>query len=357
MPSRVTIFNHFGMPIAELNTATTRSWILDGYGRCQFKLASFTDPNCNEQTLQYGNLVMVEHLPTRNEFGNAHGQLPNWYGIIVPPREWDYGLVTVTAYSAEHILKYRPMPYVGFGGTVGGLFTQILQYGLAFGGFPIQIGSVYANSAYTWEALRLSAYDEIANLTSNFGEDFDVTGVKSPNNQLTLYGNLYSQKGSVVNNLLSEGVGGNMKLPKLVEQGTLSNHTFGYNVSNSKGKQINSVSIDQASVGDYNRLGSSQNFTGDTQAAVDATTQAYTNQNSRPIFTLDLVALDVGNTFTDLSVGNIWNVVLKTVGFYGGAIGFQGPVRILGVEYDDLLNEAKLTTQVLTSGLTEANYA
>lgn len=357
MPSRVTIYDHFGTPIAELDTYTTRSWVLNGFGRCQWQMATLTDPNCIPAVLQYGNFVMVEHIPTRDEFGNVRGRLPAWAGVILPPREWDYGLVTVTAYGAELLLGYRPMPYVDAPGTAGTIFSQIINYGLSFGGFPVQIGIVYDNSAQTLVPLRLSAYDELVNLSRAFTQDFDVTPGISSNNQLKLFANWYSQKGVNVQAVLSEGIGGNMRLPKLTEQGTLSNIAIGYNVAASAGARLSSQAIDEESGGDYGWLGVNQNFNVNGQAGVDAATQGWVNLNSRPRFTLDLIGLDVGKTFDDIDIGNVWSVVLKSLGFYNGQIGFQAAARITGIEYDDWTNEAKLTTQVLSTGLTEANYA
>lgn len=357
MPSRVTVFNHYGTAIAELNTSTTRSWVLNDIGRCQFRLATFTDPNCTRQVLQYGNFVLVEHIPTRDEFGTVRGTLPPWVGFITPPQEWDYGLITVTAYSAENLFDFRPMPYVDTYGSAGALFTQIINYANALNGFPLTQGNIFTDSNYFGAQFRLSGYGEILNLSKNVTQDWDVTPQKSVNNQLSLLANWYFQKGVTVNGVFSEGVGGNMKLPRLTEQGKLVNVVNGYNAANSKGTRQISVQVDQASQADYGILGENQNFSVGAGAAVDTATQSYLNQHSRPFITLELTALDVGKTFTDLVVGNVWNVVLKSLGFYGGGIGFQGAVRLTGVEFDDWTNEARLTTQVLTTGLTQANYA
>lgn len=358
MPSRVTIFhNHWGTPIAELSTATTRSWVLNGVGRCQFSLATFTDPNCTREILQYGNLVLVEHIPTQDGLGNTNGTLPDWVGIILPPQEWDYGKLIVTAYSAEQLLKKRPMLYIKAQGNAGGITLQIINYCKRFGGYPILPGTVYTHSAEIAQDLRLSALEELQTLSSAAAQDFDITPSISNGRHLDLYLNWYRQKGVSFGGGLTEGIGGNMRLPKLTEQGEISNVTEGYNSSNDPSTRIHAEVLDTDSISDYNSLGQNQNFNVQGQAAVNAATTSYNNQHARPQITLDLVALDVGKTYDGLVTGNIWDVTLNSVGFYNGAIGFQGAARLTGVEYDDLTNEATLTTQVLTAGLTEANYA
>lgn len=357
MPSRVTIFDHYGLAIAEVNTTTTRSWVLDDIGRCMFPLATFTDANCNRQTLQYGNFVLVEHIPTRDGLGGTNGTLPPWIGIIMPPQQWEYGRLMVTAYSAESLLSYRPMPYITAKGSAGSVFQQMIGFANGIGGFPLEYGEIYPYSSNTNYPLRLSMYEEAKNLARAFQQDWDVTYTKTLQNQLVLYANWYQQKGVTVNAAFTEGIGGNMKLPRLTEQGILANLVFGYNVASSDGKRLTSSAIYDPSVGDYGVLGTNANFSVNGQAAVDIATQNVIYTQSRATITLELTALDAGDTFTYLSVGNVWDVALNSVGFYGGNIGFQGSVRLTAVEYSDYDNEARLTTQVLKTDLTRANYA
>jgi len=357
MPSRITVFDHFGTPLAELTTTTARSWVLDGIGRCTFPLASFKDVNCNRNTLQYCNFLLVEHIPTIDAAGNVRGTLPPWVGIILPPQQWDYGRLTVTAYSAEALLSSRPMPYVNAAGSAGTIFAAMLQYANAIGGFPIVPGAIYPFSEGANIPLRLSMYEEAQNLSKIFAQDFDILPSRSVSNQLILTANWYQQKGVTVNAVFSEGYLGNMKLPSLTEQGSLSNYVNGYNIASSNGTRIFANVQDQASQGDYGVLGSNINLSAGNLAGVTTGATNALYSASRPTTTLELTALDSGITFTGLAVGNVWNVVLNSVGFYGGGIGFSGAVRLTGVEYDDWTNEARLTTQVLTGSLTRENYA
>lgn len=357
MPSRITVYDHFGVPIAELVASTTRSWLLDDLGRCQFKLATFTDPNVTRRILQYGNLLKIEHLPTLDLGGKPQGKLPPWVGVILPPQEWEYGLITVTAYSAEMILKYRPMPFVSLTATTSQVVKQILAFVNQFGGVQFGVGNIETTGEAISIDLRLSAQEELKNLAVAYGHDFDVTPSMTVDGKLLLLLNWYSQKGASVLSTFSEGVGGNMKLPKLVEGGEIVNITNGFNAALDPTTRIQAYATNLSSISLYGRFGQNQIFSVDGQSAVQSATTNYNNLHLSPRITLDLMALDVGQTFGSLIIGNVWNVVLKSVGFYAGKIGFQGPVRITGIEYDDLQNECIVTTDVLTNLLTLQNYA
>ncbi len=356
MPARVTIFNHYGNALAELSTNPTYSWILDDYGRAQFELATFTDVNCTRTNLQYGNFVLIQHLPTKDALGNIRGKLPDWLGVIVPPQEWQYGLITVTAYSVEYLLKTRPVTPNTLIGSPGNIFGQMLQDTNNLGVFPIALGSIYDDGTSQALPVSLAMYDEVKNLSANTQQDWDITWTTN-NGQLHLYGNWYFQKGVVVNAVFSEGIHGNMKLPRLTEQGTIYNKIVGRNMANSTTTRLSSLFTGALSISDYGIFAASPVFNVQDQAGLDAATIAYRNTYYRPVITLELVALDSGLTFTNLATGNVWDVVLKSVGFYAGKIGFQGSVRLAGMEYDTMSDEITLATQTLTGDLTRDNYA
>lgn len=357
MPSRITIYDHFGSSIAELTASTTRSWLLNDFGRCQFQLATFTDPNVTRRTLQYGNMIKIEHIPSRDLNGRAQGKLPDWVGVILPPQEWEYGLITVTAYSAEMLLKYRPMPFVTLNITADQIVNQILAFANQFGGIQFGGGRIDSTGELTSIDLRLSAQEELKNLASAFGHDFDVTPSFTSDGKLLPLLNWYSQRGITVPSVFSEGVGGNMKLPRLTEGGEIVNVTNGFNAAVDPTTRISGYASNWPSISLYGPLGQNQVFSVDGQPAVQSATASYNNLHLNPRFTLDLTALDVGQTFGFLAIGNVWNVVLKSIGFYAGRIGFQGPARITGIEYDDLQNECIVTTDILTGNLLQQNYA
>src|SRR5260221_1583380 len=137
--SRVQVFDPKGHIIAELDrAATVRSWALDDVGRCDFTVST-RDPQATPQNLNYGNFVLVSHKPSVNADGTLNGQLPPWVGMILAPQEWEYGKVKVTAYGAENLLFYRPMPFTTLYGSGSLIFAQILALARNPIGFNIQV--------------------------------------------------------------------------------------------------------------------------------------------------------------------------------------------------------------------------
>src|SRR4030042_6489085 len=72
------------------------SWRLNDVGRLTMRLAR-ADPKATEDNLRFGNRILVE-------FDNG---LPNWGGIIDPPRHWDGLHIGARAYSAEDRVGWR----------------------------------------------------------------------------------------------------------------------------------------------------------------------------------------------------------------------------------------------------------
>src|SRR4030042_6367570 len=95
--ARVLVADRVGRILAELEPELGPvSWRLNDVGRLTMRLAR-ADPKAVEDNLRCGNRLLVE-------FDNG---LPNWGGIIDPPRHWEGLHIEVTAYSAEHVLGWR----------------------------------------------------------------------------------------------------------------------------------------------------------------------------------------------------------------------------------------------------------
>lgn len=116
---RLLIADRFGKVIDELMAdIESASWILCGIGKLRFNLAT-SDEKCRPDLLAFGNRVWVE-------FDNG---LPPWAGVIDTPRSWSSGTVTVTAYTIEHLLRYRITDRGRYFSTapVGAIFAALLQ--------------------------------------------------------------------------------------------------------------------------------------------------------------------------------------------------------------------------------------
>ena len=353
MPSNLRVFDHFCKPLAYLESPTTpRSWLLNGFGKAEFSVGlqylkdKFTPKE--ETVMQYGNLVFVEHIPSKDAAGTANGKLPDWVGIILPDRNWPDKILNATAYSAEAILTFRPMPLTKISGTPASMFKQMLDMAhMITNDIVIQPGVIEDIPETFGDSLATSAYDHIKKLCANSGMDWDVTGQIDGRGNLQLYANLYRSKGAVTRlELTRDNVEGSG--PLLTEQGTPYNVIYGYSQASTKESRYFAKGINQASVDKYGVLATNIVFSGITDQTSLANAAQTMADNSPPRIKLHRVALDIGKTFDSLAAGNTITVRDNAVGFKpGGGFGFAASARILSLDYNDLTNNAPLNLEII----------
>lgn len=350
MTSRIRIFDHFMKPLAELNNiaVTPRSWVLNGYGRCEFSMST-SDPKCTEQILQYGNLVFIEHIPSVDEFGNIRGQLPDWVGIILTPRTWDFGVVHVTAYTAETILSFRRMPFVSIRDTPAGMFSKILQLAHSSArNIVIQPGQIDNQPITLSDNLRTNAYDHIKKLIKDSGMDWNISGNVNDLGNLELYANLYYRKG-IDTPLNLTNTNTELSSPLLTEQGTITNQVFGYSQAQTDRGRFAREYNDLSSIDDYGALQINQTYMGrQDPTSVENAAASRIYRGGRPTYMLKRNALDYKDTFNYLDIGNTVLVKETSVGFNpNGGFGFDSKSRIISIDYNDLSNKSPLNLEVM----------
>src|SRR3990170_2050399 len=339
MSSILRIFDHHARSLSYLEAPTTqRSWLLNGFGKAEFSVGlqylkdKFTPKE--ETVMQYGNLIFVEHIPSKDAAGTANGKLPDWTGIILPDRNWPDKILNATAYSAEAILTFRPMPLTKISGTPASMFKQMLDMAHTItNDIVIQPGVIEDIPETFGDSLATSAYDHIKKLCANSGMDWDVTGQIDGRGNLQLYANLYRSKGAVTRlELTRDNVEGSG--PLLTEQGTPYNVIYGYSQASTKESRYFAMGINQASKDKIGTLARNEVFSGITdQTSVQNAAQTAAD-NSPPLLKLHRVALDVGKTFDSLAAGNTVTVRDNIVGFKpGGGFGFSAGARVLSLGY------------------------
>lgn len=349
MASKVTIFDHNLHPLDELNVAVTpRSWVLNDYGRAEFTIST-ADPKCTLRNLQFGNLVFMQHIQTKNKDGTLNGRLPDWVGMILPQRTWDLGMVHVTAYSAELILAFRAMPWRTINGTPKTMFTKILQYAAESApNIIIQPGKLDDITDNFSDDLRVNGYDHIKKLIKNCGMDWDVTGELDSKGNLQLYGNLYSSKGTYTGQTFTT-TNSQLDSPALTEQGAPANVVIGHSQAQTSRDRLEWRAVHQAALDDYGPLETNTTFLGvHDLAGLKTSTQEQADRAGRPVKILRRTALDLNDTFSFLNTGNTWDLFDTTVGFMdGGGFGVQAKVKIKSMDYNDLSNKCPLNIEVI----------
>lgn len=350
MASIIRIFDHFCKPLVQFNhiPATPRSWLLNDYGKCEFSIGF--NPSlkqsaqiCREQYLQFGNLVHIEHIPSKDLLLQPKGKLPDWVGIILPNRDWDLGICHVTAYQAEAILAFRAMPYQSVKGSPADVFIQILNM-MTAKNIIFQNGIIDNLNITVSDDLRTNIYDHIKKMVKNAGMDWNITSeIDSNNGSLKLYANLYQRKGIDTNFILTNK-NTELSSPLLSEQGTPSNHIFGYSQAQTAQSRIMTEVFHQGSYDDYGPLELNQVIMGAKDSAtVMNATQQRVDARGRPVKLIKRIVLDKDKSFSNLDVGNSVYVKDNRVGFNkNGGYGFEGNYRIISMDYNDLSNKVPL---------------
>lgn len=354
--SRVRIFNPYGIMLDEIDVPTVRSWVLDGVGRCQFTVPVFSadadgsrfNAKVTKVNFQFGNFILIDHKPSQNADNSFNGLLPPWVGMIVPPRQWSYGRLKVTALSAEQVLAFRPMPNYYQPGTPGGVYGSMLDYANRWGGIQLQRGNIdYGGRNYPL-ALKLSVLEHLRDYSKWTGNDWDITPAIGSNNQLVLQGNWYQKKG-IETGLTMSNLNLQLADPLFSEDGTFYNEVYGSNDGTTNETRIAATSLNQTSIGESGPLvvkvvfPNSQGVAQDVMQSMTDNYMANLANNSTFVRTFAPTILDVDNAYSFCNTGNIWRVENDYVGFNDGGIGINGTFRITAMEYNDLTNVVRVT--------------
>lgn len=321
-----SLYDLNGYYIKDLPYSFKRSWLLNEFGTCEWQMPveDFTGD------FDFGRYIVIEH-PT----------LGLWGGVIDQPREWDNaGLVTVKAYSAEYILKFRRGDAEATnGGSAGVLFLLLLQ--LANGKYPTLISG--QNIYYGGDTLAqltnvTDIYSQVLQLVKDSGCDFDVYPVIT-NNQLTFKADWYKKIGRKItdpNAVLIPGKNIDINSPALVEQGEILNDYLAYGNGDTWSDRPLYFANDRNSQSSYGvRQAPGLSVDGTTTDQLSTATQSALTKSINPRRTFNISALDKGNLFTYCRKGNVLLLEMDNVGWHNGKIGTEAWVRIMGMDYDD----------------------
>jgi hypothetical protein len=207
-----------------------------------------------------------------------------------------------------------------------------------------------AGATFTYD-LRGSGFEHINTLCEDAGMEWNVTSEITPAGNLLLYANLFTRlgidTGFDLTNLNSEAsAGANI----MTEQGYPMNIVIGHSQANTKEDRKSAIGTNDAAIADYGPLGFNVSFTGlRNQGEVSSAAQNYADAKGRPVKILPARrALDEGQTFANIAIGNTVNVKDSRVGFSpSGGFGFETRARILSVKYNDMSDNAEINLEVL----------
>jgi len=336
--SRVVVYDRGGRALATLNCITERSWILSGEGLCRITIA-VNDAKVKQSIVQYGNLVSIEH-----------DTLPLWAGVLDTDRLWGESRLVLTAWSGERLFKFRrsPLNLPLTGSSAGVLYKALIDIANTDEDLRVRAGDIWYGGTPRDETLDgKKIYDHVRAISGRTGYDWGLDGTFDANGYLYFLANWYEARGEVKGQPLREGTNIIAAEDALTEQGIIVNDLLGIGDGSTLETRITYKEIDETSRGLYGLRQDAQDYPGNKEIGtlmdnVRGTLAASKN----PLKTLNVIALDVGDTFKALRLGNVLPLYMTTVGWLAdGNVGMNTQVRIIGMRYNDDLDQASLIVQ------------
>jgi hypothetical protein len=326
---RVRIFKRDGTPIAEFRANVSRSHVIGAEGRARFEYPARKTQIVNEDVLQHGNWLLVQN-----------SVLPPWVGVLDAPREWSTRNVTVSAYTTERVFTWRigPLEEV-VTGSPGVIFMDLIRRVNLAEQTVIRSGSIWGGGAQKQITLNPVLLSEsLSSLREDSGEEYYFYPQISDNGKLIVAGNWVQFLGAETGVLLHEGIGGgNVEAVGkiLTEDGPIVNSLLAYGDGETWRSKPSAEVTSADSIAKYGLRESAQEYQGVTSATIlQASGAQYLAEFRNPARSFTLNALNVGDTFKYIKLGNIFNVQFQSAGFRGGSVGYASRVRVVGMSYN-----------------------
>lgn len=339
---RVRIFDRAGSMLAEFKARVERSWALSSEGRAQFTYATRITDIVNPKVLNFGNWLLIEN-----------DTLPTWVGVIDTPRSWSARNVTVSAYTTEHVFSWRRGEIETSRYTAAGNIFEYLLYLVNVKEPTIISKGIIDNSGVIMsETINpTSVSDVLKRIQSRSQEEYSFRPVVNDAGRLTVFADWSKRVGVDTSALLHEGKGGgNIEQVGgiLVEDGPIVNDYIAYNDAMTWGSKLIKQEFNRQSISDYGLRQGGGEYSGVTRGTTMRQHAAgFIRRNGTPRGIFRINALNVGETFKYLAIGNRLFLQFQSSGFSGGGLGYEARVRVIGMHYDSAnKNKINMTVEV-----------
>lgn len=331
----VKVYDRTGLYLDQLQVRSPRSYLLNDIGQCVFTV-SIEDPRCTENILRVGNLIKVV----------SNNGAPDWDGVIDLPIKHNMGSKTITAYSAEYLLKLNIVAdFTPGNGTAGSVISSFLAKTMP----QLSAGIVSGDGAsFTYSATRKNVYDIIKNIVGTAGGQFRVYYKNNNlNSNITIY---YDYLTSFVkkngNVILDESVVELVETGGVEYQGPFYNKVRGYGTTQNAGTNTDYVVIDQASIDTYGAREKVYQVDSQDPATITALVNNYWNMVKKPQKVIQLATINWNsNLWSLISIGLYVRVKLSWVRWYNNYAGLDSTFIVTGLSVDELSGVMVFTVQ------------
>lgn len=337
--SRLVVFGLDNQAVGEFSANCNRGWILLGnVGVSGGGATSVAVPDevALQPWLQLGRLVLVERPP-----------LPAWVGVLDTPWRAAPLPVEITLYNAEYLFALRAAERsVSINGSISDAVKEMIR--IANNQEPIftAVGNTDSNQGQYSRAIEQgNIWDQAIKLLEESGYEMVLRPERNIRHQLNLYADVGARLGIDTGFLLHDGVGKNMTLIDAHVDGKITNRVIAVSGQSTEDDQLQTDALeDQSSQDIYRTRSEVVQFRNVTQLSVlTHNGQTYLDNVSRPYLELTVEAMNIGETFANLRVGNRLLVHASEVYLPGGVRGWRGSVRILAMVYDETQDTVRMT--------------
>lgn len=337
---RLTSYNRDGRRVAQVLGIVSVEFVRNGAGKLSFPLST-SDPKCDEEIFQYGNLLLWEHET-----------LPWFVGPIRVPRNWPSGKLNVRADGGASLFNRRKLvENTKLTGAGGDVLMQIIDACNSLEDLLLRPGDIWSGGTTREETMSTFALQHLQWVAAREGSDFWVRPEFDAQNKLMLMCDWFDEMGVDTGLTLEEGVHltydpGSDVLVEDVEGGNIINHVVGLGDSATDGKRpMSDPQEDIDSQGDYGLGMDRQVFYGNkTQETVTKNAISWLRRRSRPRYRS--TARVNSSMFPYLRIGNRFTLKLHSVGFRpGGGIGFERIARLVNMRYTTGDVDAEITLE------------
>ncbi len=320
----VLVGDQFGRVIGELDGEVVGvAWKLNDYGQARLVLPRSAS-SATERLLRPGNRMLIQ----------MSNGLPDWGGLIDPPRRWRNGRIEVTGYSGERLLADRVTDRGRYfaSATAGNIFRALLNEAVPVG---VEIGQVWMGGSLHGPDYHYRGLHDIftKSLTGRMEQaDWNVDA-RLVGGRIVFRANFYERRGRDHGRRLALIEGVNLAPADLNEQGTLVNEWFLAGAGSGWGadSRIYATARDENSI---RRIGLRQRGDIRTDVSVQETldnhARAALAESMAPRPVVDPLALDRPPArWGQYEVGDTIRLELYEVGFGG----YETSARIRAREY------------------------
>lgn len=316
--------NTTGQFMTQLRSICPRNWVLNGIGEATFTVP-YSSAKYREEYLKPGTIVVIEDP-----------KLPDWCGIIGDDQDWTQSEIKIKCLDGIALLKTRmTLPTDTYNGSAGAIIQKMLVTAGQYRDTHFQIGTIYDDGVTRQMKMGDSVYAQLLTLQKRTRNDW-LTSPVVVNGKAYIQFDWLERAGLPAASILTEGANLERNASPLSQRGPIINSIIGFSEASDPTKRLMYLGEDEASIGEYDVRQAKKVYTGvTTMADLIESVSADLSLSAWPLRATQFAALDRGNVFNDLRLGNTAQVNFFKVGFTDGVSGLSAMFRFMGLKTDD----------------------